>query len=170
MEAGNKKISVIIGVIVVIAIIAAGLIRNAKPKSRAELISELYGGEDYVICAEAAIDDYIINAAYGPNGKASLITFEPEGNGRYGIQSTVNRDISQIIMGMAVVDGNVYELIWFGGAETEYALVTCTDNVSGEENTVRYDAEVSDIIYFESPSDDFNMNIVYYDKEGNMYE
>ena len=69
MEAGNKKISVIIGVIVVIAIIAAGLIRYAKPKSRAELISELYGGEDYVICAETAIDDYIITLPMVQTGR-----------------------------------------------------------------------------------------------------
>ena len=82
----------------------------------------------------------------------------------------MKRNKDDIITDTVNIDGKGYVLITFMGAETEYALITCTDNVSGEENTVRYDAEVSDIIYFESPSDDFNMNIVYYDKEGNVYE
>lgn len=170
----NKKLLIAIDIIVVALIIWFGFIRNPLPdgstlESRQERISILNNGEDWTIDKELVIGDYIISSAYSSENKASLVTFKAEGDG-YSLQSTVKRNMDEIITGAVNIDGKEYVLITFMGAETEYALVTCTDNVSGEENTVRYDAEVSDIIYFESPSDDFNMNIVYYDKEGNMYE
>lgn len=170
----NKKLLIAIDIIVVALIIWFGFIRNPLPdgstlESRQECISILNNGEDWTIDKELVIGDYIISSAYSSENKASLVTFKAEGD-EYGIQSTVKRNKDDIITDTVNIDGKGYVLITFMGAETEYALVTCTDNVSGEENTVRYDAEVSDIIYFESPSDDFNMNIVYYDKEGNMYE
>lgn len=171
----NKKLLIAIDIIVVALIIWFGFIRNPLPdgstlESRQERISIRNNGEDWTIDKELVIGDYIISSAYSSENKASLVTFKADGKDGYSLQSTVKRNMDEIITDTVNIDGKGYVLITFMGAETEYALVTCTDNVSGEENTVRYDAEVSDIIYFESPSDDFNMNIVYYDKEGNMYE
>ena len=171
----NKKLLIAIDIIVVALIIWFGFIRNPLPdgstlESRQERISTLNNGEDWTIDKELVIGDYIISSAYSSENKASLVTFKAEEKDGYSPQSSVKRNMDEIIADTVNIDGKGYVLITFMGAETEYALVTCTDNVSGEENTVRYDAEVSDIIYFESPSDDFNMNIVYYDKEGNMYE
>lgn len=171
----NKKLLIAIDIIVVALIIWFGFIRNPLPdgstlESRQERISILNNGEDWTIDKELVIGDYIISSAYSSENKASLVTFKAEGKDGYSPQSWVKRNKDEIITDTVNIDGKGYVLITFMGAEVEYAEVTCVDNVSGEETTERYDVGLSDIIYFESPSDDFNMNIVYYDKEGNMYE
>ena len=176
---GNKKSKTAAVIFLTVIIAAAALwlafFKNPSPdgstlESREKLISGLDDGKDWMIDKELVIGDHIISSAYSSGNKASLVTFKAEGKDGYSVQSSVKRNKDEIITDTVDIDGKGYVLITFMGAETEYAMVTCTDNVSGEESTVKYDAEVSDIIYFESPSHDFTMNVVYYDAEGNVYE
>lgn len=171
----TKKIIVIVCVIVFALIVCIGFLIKPFPdgstlESREKRISILNNGEGWKIDNELVIDDYIISSAYSPENKAALVTFKPEENGAYSIQSTIRRDMDEIITDTVTVNGSDYILISFMGAEVEYAEVTCTDNDSGDQFTQKYEAAAGEIIYFERPWTDFNMNIVYYDKDGNPYE
>ncbi len=77
--------------------------------------------------------------------------------------------LSFLLLALRGVNGDWYDLIWFNGAETEYAEITYT--INGKENKVlRYDTTDMDIIYNKNPEKEYSMKIYYYDSEGNWYE
>ena len=126
-------------------------------------------GKDWTISKEIELDGYIISAAYSTDHKATLAVFEPTGNGKYKFNTSTTRDNEEIIIGGTAINGKWYDLIWFNGAKTEFAEITYT--INGQmQDTLRYNTDNMDIIYYENPEKEYSIHVVYYDSDGNKYE
>ena len=139
-------------------------------ESREELLDDAIStGESWSIAKEIEIDGYIISAAYSTNNKSTIAVFKPESNGKYEFLTSTNRDNNEIIVGGAIINGDWYDLIWFNGAQTEYAEIIYTIN-GKEYKPLKYDTTDMDIIYNKNAEKDYSMKVYYYDSEGNRYE
>ena len=139
-------------------------------ESREELLdSSVSKGEGWSIGKEIKIDDYIVSAAYSTDNKATIAIFAPTSNGNYEFSTSINRNNDDIIIGGAMINGQWYDLIWYNGAQTEYAEITYS--ISGKEDeTLKYDTTDGDIIYIMNNEKEYNLSVCYYDGEGNKYE
>ena len=73
------------------------------------------------------------------------------------------------LIGGAAINGSWYDLIWFNGAQTEYAEIIYT--IDGKKrDTLKYDTTDMDIICINNPEKEYTINVSYYDKNGNKYE
>lgn len=139
-------------------------------ESREALLNDAFsGGRDWTIAKETEIDDYIISCAYSTDGKSTIAVFEPVSNRKYKFSTSTNRDNEDIIVGGAVINGDWYDLVWFNGAQTEYAEVIYTVNGVRKE-ALKYDTANMDLICIKNPEKDYSMEVCYYDSEGNRYE
>lgn len=126
-------------------------------------------GKEWSIAEEMELDGCIISAAYSTDYKSLIAVFEPTLNGGYQFSSSTSRDGDEIIVGGAMINGNWYDLIWFNGAQTEYAEITYTVNGSQQE-AFRYDTADMDLICHRNSEKEYSMNVAYYDSKGNRYE
>ena len=77
--------------------------------------------------------------------------------------------------GAGVITNNVriqdtwYDVIWFGGAVTEYAEVSY---VVGRESQgpYRYDTSEMEVICRPAPANEYSISAAYYDGEGTQYQ
>lgn len=126
-------------------------------------------GNEWSIAKEVEIDDYIISCAYSANGKSTIAIFEPVSNKKYKFLASTNREITDIVVGGTVINGDWYDLVWFNGAQTEYAEIIYT--VHGvREKPLKYDTTNMDLIYIKNQEKDYSIEVCYYDSEGNRYE
>lgn len=167
----KKKILFIISVafIVLLVLIYLFLIPNGKTKeSREEILRDSTAGK-YVweISQEIKLHDYIISSVYG--NKEGLAIFKENGFGRYKLQGVNYRGKGEVIITQIIHEQEVYYVAWCNQADLDYAEVIYT--IDNEELEPRiFDVKENSLISFKSPSDDFGMRIVYYDKNGNYYD
>ena len=168
------KKTILIGIIIIAVLIAAflGYQYLASPKgdtvaSREELLEEAKGGA-WHIQTETELDGYIVSGAYSDN-EAAIAVFAPKGEGKYGLQTTTVREPEESIISGSMIDDKWYDLIWFNGAQSEYAEIVYTTD-GEEQEPLRFDTRNMNIIFSEAPSNDYNINVIYYDSEGNKYE
>ena len=138
-------------------------------QSREELISQLPKGKDWKIYSETYIGDYIAAGAYSSDGQSQIVVFKPYGNGKYKVSTRTIRDSSEIIVSQHIIDDKFYDIVWFNGAQTSYARLTYSQE--GKDDTiVEFETEDMPVIYNQSPSGDYNLEVIYYDDDGNIYE
>ena len=150
-------------------------------EGREAVLNELPKGRDWHIAREQELEDYLVAAMISADGQAGLAVFEPEDKGQYGLQTTTVRDDDDIVIGHTIVNGTWYDLFWFNGAPVTAAEIICT--VEGGQQPMRYqygrissegaDGAVeyfNEIICLPEPADNYQLDIVYYDAEGNIYE
>jgi len=171
-----KKKYVLYVLIPLICIIGAFLyVSNLSPKgdtieSREALLNNaISGSKDWTIIKENKIDDYIISCAYSASGQSTIAVFEPMSNGKYKFSTANNRDNTDIIIGGAIINGEWYDLIWFNGAQTEYAEILYTVNGAPKE-PLKYDTANMDLIYIKNLEKEYSIDVCYYDSDGNRYE
>lgn len=85
--------------------------------------------------------------------------------------SSVNREKDDIVIDTTAINGTRYNLIWFCGAQTEYAEATYI--VNGELQPVeRFDTTNMDIICvkIDAAAKEYSSHVAYYDSQGNRYE
>ena len=75
----------------------------------------------------------------------------------------------EIIISGVSINENWYDLIWYNGAETEYAEVTYTVN-DVKENKLKFDTSNMDLISIKNNEKSYQLDVSYYDNEGNRYE
>ena len=139
-------------------------------ESREALLNDAISGESvWTIAKETEIDDYIISCAYSTDEKSTIAVFEPVSNRKYKFSTSTNRDNEDIIVGGAIINGDWYDLVWFNGAQTEYAEVIYTVNGVRKE-ALKYDTANMDLICIKNPEKDYSMEVCYYDSEGKRYE
>lgn len=171
-----KKKFILCGLIVIVCVIAIFIqcicsvpAGNTIESREILLNNSISKGKGWSIVKENVIDDYIISAAYSTDGKVTLAVFEPLRNGKYRFMRSTNRDNDDIVIGRAIINGNWYDLIWFNGAQTEYAEITYT--INGQlQDTLRYNTIDMDIICHKNFSKNYSMSVVYFDSNGNKYE
>lgn len=138
-------------------------------ESREQILKNTPNGTEWNISVEQEFQDYLLCGIYSQNGKSGIAIFEPKYNG-YKLVSREWRDSSdEIIISGFIADGVWYDLIWFNGASTNYAELTYT-NSENIKTTVSFETANMEIICNPAPSDDYTLDVVYYDKDANRYE
>lgn len=139
-------------------------------KSREQLLKDIPKGVTWNIAIEQELQDLIVSGIYSSGGKTGIAVFEPEGN-RYKLYSREWRNSADriIITGISI-DGIWYDLVWFNGAETEKAELTYTQTGNNIEETFTFDTSDMEIICNPAPADNYALDVIYYDKDGNTYE
>lgn len=116
---------------------------------------------------EINLYDYIISSVYG--NKDGLAIFKSYGNNRYKLQSVTYREKGKVVIEQIIYKNDVYYIAKCDQANLDYAEVIY--RIDNEELEPRIsDVKENNLISFKSPSDDFTMRIIYYDKEGNQYD
>ena len=174
----HKKTSAIIGYIcvVIMVVMCIGSISyyiqpdGSTLESREELLQERSKGKLWLISVEQKIDNYIISGIYSGYDESGLAVFEPKGNGKYKLQTRVFRDNDRIITTSSYIGGQWYDIVWFNGAKTDFAEITYTlDGVKQEP--IIHNSKCMEIFIHPAPTnDEYGINVVYYDSEGNKYE
>lgn len=165
------KIAGAVAGIIVAVILISNLINiqdGITIESREEMLKGEGKGKDWQIATELTTDDYIISGVYSKNGRAGIAIYERNGK-KYNLKTHTFRDKDEIIFEQIRIDGVWYDLIWFAGAETLYAEITYSvkGNIVESLKTQTTDMQ---IIYNTSPADEYEIKVVYYDKDGNIYE
>ena len=124
-------------------------------------------GREFKIYCEQEIGDYIVSGIYS-NTEDGIAVFEPDGSRHKLALEKLCRKNDIIITGCAM-DGKLYNIVWFNGAETDYAeLIYTIDGVENEP--IVYDVSNREIICNEKPEKDYILTAKYYDSDGNVYE
>lgn len=140
-----------------------------REKRLAESIPQS-AGQSWSIATESKVDGYIISGAYSDQGCAAIAVFEPNKKGGYRLQGSTWQGRDYVITDTAPLNGERYHLIWFTGAPTEYAEITYAVGAQ-KPQTMRFDTADGGVICTQIEADDhYNMQVAYYDSEGNRYE
>lgn len=120
------------------------------------------------IAVEQAMEGHLL-CGITAGQKTGIAVFTPERDG-YGLLSSrwLDRPDS-IVIDHAVMGGKMYDLIWFNGAQTEYAELTYTEPGKRPE-TLRCDTAGMPVICCEAPAGDYTLQVRYFDAQGNVYE
>jgi len=172
----NKKRIVLLVVIVLFIItFAAQIVMDDKydgstPESRQKIIARNIEGA--VICEELMIDGLMISGYTYPGENYGIAVFTEEGNGEYKFQSKFTRDKNNVIIAYAYLPDKTYNIFWANKPDMDFAEITYTAEVNGEDVTeiVTLDASDNKIIYHELKYNDVTINAVFYDVYGNVYE
>lgn len=121
------------------------------------------------IGSEIKIDDYIVSGYISSNNKHGLAIFEPQGNGKYRFQTNFLREKDELVYGNIIINQKFYDLFWANKADLDYAEISYIVSNKPEEN-LKLDATDNKIIYMEAPSNDYAVEYVFVDTNGNRYE
>ena len=125
-------------------------------------------GLKWTLYNAAYIDDYQISSAYSSNGKSAIVVFEPKSNGGYKLISSMVGNNEEIIVFMTIINNKFYDLVWFNGAQTEYAEVIHTIN-GVKQKPLRFDTHAMQLIVIPQPAKAYSWYVVYYDNQGKTY-
>lgn len=142
---------------------------GATVKSREILLDQAIGeSKSWTIATEREIEGYIVSGAYSTNNQAAVAVFEPIREDGYKLMTTTSRSSDEIIDDAVLINGVSYQLIWFHGAQTEYAEIVYTIDGQAQETRKHRTADM-EIICEKAPAKEYTMEIAYYDSEGNKY-
>ena len=142
---------------------------GATQDEREELLrSHITPENHWNIVDEMVIEEYLISAIDGTNNKSGLAVFEPAENNEYKFQIATTSTKDQIIYDAALIGKNQYDLIWFNGAQTEYAEVIYT--IDGQQqDALQFDTTYMNIIVNPSPAKDYSIQIIYHCADESTY-
>ena len=121
------------------------------------------------ISYDIKIDNYIVSGYISSNNKHGLAIFELQGNGKYKFQSNYLREKDALIHWNVIINRKSYDLFWANKADLDYAEITYIFSDKSEE-TLKLDAAGNRIIYKEVPSNNYAIQYVFVDTNGNRYE
>lgn len=170
-------IAVLLALVVLIAGIVWGAAarknRCATVEDREKMLAEEISqpaGHSWTIVTESEVDGYLVSGAHDRQGCAAIAVFEPSKWGGYDFCGVRRGSSEQVITDTILLNGERYHLIWFTGAQTEYAEVTYAIGAQ-KPQTMRFDTSDGGVICMQIKADDhYNMKVAYYDSEGNRYE
>ena len=172
-EISKTKLIIALAVIaVIVLIVAIANVANTPDgttiEGRTEMLKGLGKGKGWQISTELTTEDYIISGVCSENNRAGIAIFKRDGN-NYKLKTHQFRNKDEIIFEQIFIDDVWYDLIWFIGAETEYAEITYSVKGNIVENLKTRTDEMK-IIHNPSPADEYTISVIYYDSEGNKYE
>jgi len=121
------------------------------------------------IVSEIKIDDYIVSGIIGSNNNDGLVVFASQANGKYKFQTKVLREKGSTIIEHTFINSVGYDLFWRNQVDLDYAEIIYTVQGNALE-PIKLDAKDNKILYCEAPSNDYSVEVVYYDIQGNRYE
>ncbi len=121
------------------------------------------------IASEIKIDEYIISGIIDANNQYGLAIFEPGDNDKYKLQTRSLEDNSEIVTEHTIINGTDYDLFWYNQADLDYAEITYA--VQGKKlEPIKLDAGENKILYYRAPGDDYSVEVIFYDIQGNQYK
>ena len=164
-------ILIVVAVVVCCSALVIGVLSDdddgATVASREAILQDLSTGIDWQIASEIPIDDYLISSIYSPS-KDGVAIFAPQ-NGGYEYQSIYYANKGDIVIAHIITDQNYYDIFYLDQADLSYAEVIYT--VDGQQLApVRLALTDDKICYHQAPSDDYSLDVRYYDKDGNIYQ
>lgn len=144
--------------------------KGSTVAEREDLLNKaISSGTNWKIATETEMEDYLISAAYSTNGRITLAIFKPSPLGGHQFQTSTNRNQGEIITSGVTIGDTYYDLIWFNGAQTQYAELQYT--IDGKkQDAIKYDTTNMDIICHQNSAKEYEMSVAYYDSDGNKYE
>lgn len=137
-------------------------------ESREKLLENLPHGTQWTIEEETNIEDYIISGAYSTDGSTALVVFAPTSSGGWQQQTRVIREGTDILLQQAVIDGKYYDIAWISGVSTTKGEMRYT--AGGTKEVLEFDTSQSNIIFHQTDLKSYTLSVLYFDKEGNIYE
>ncbi|MEG1557871.1 MAG: hypothetical protein RR368_05480 [Oscillospiraceae bacterium] len=170
-----KKVYIpLIAIIVIGVVISIFVIQNMNGcdnlENRERRLREISNlGEVTDIGQEISIGDYIISGYTAKNNRHGLAVFAPTGDGKYKFQTNVNRENDELVLITTNINQTPYNIFWANKANLDCAEITYTvDGKIGE--TITVDAQDNQIVYTESPTENYNVEYIFVDKNGTRYE
>lgn len=146
--------------------------RGSTMESRQMLLDQQTGngtGCHWTIATEQEVEGHLICGAYSTDQQAAIAIFRPTGKNTYEVMTVASHDQNEVMVETAVINGHIYDLVWFCGAQTTQAEITCT--IDGQEQILTpYDTSEMGLICQEAPAKEYAIRAVYYDEVGNRYE
>lgn len=170
----NKKYIILIAVGFVFIILLIFFFTQSNPdgssvESRELMLSKSKINDNAHISYEIKIDNYIVSGYISSNNKHGLAMFEPKGNGKYKFPFSYLIDKDALIHCNVIINHKSYDLFWANKADLDYAEITYIFPNKSEE-TLKLDAKGNKIIYKEAPSNNYAIQYVFVDTNGNRYE
>lgn len=138
-------------------------------EGREQILNEaLEEGTGWQIAEEWEQGAALIAGAYSADGMAALAVFQMQEDGDYQFQSSVQGGQDQVLVDRARIGDAWYDLAYFAGAATDYAVLTYT--VDGKQVYVQFSTDERAIVCNESPSAEYGLQVSYYSQDGNIYE
>lgn len=139
-------------------------------ESREHLLdTSIAKGKGWIIAAETELEGSIVSAATSGDNWATLASLSRQTGADTSSPPPLTATGDEIVISGAMLEDSWYDLIWFGGAQTEYAEITYTINGQLQE-PLWFDTTDMEIISIQNPEKEYGMQIVYYDSDGNRYE
>lgn len=164
--------ALVLGVLVLLVAVYALHSRSASRdgssvESRQQLLDEAILPESQWTIAKETIPsgNVLISGAYSTDGRSALAVFLPHGDSGYQLSNAASCDSRDMVENTVIIDGKLYNLVWFNGAESAYAELTYT--VDGREQPpIQYDTRDMGLICQEAPAQDCALQVVYFDSDG----
>ena len=139
-------------------------------ESREEILNQLPDGDGLQIASEVKIEDWIIcGICRSRTEEAGIAVFEPQENGTYKLQSNILRNQNEIVWGQAMIKGTRYDLFWLNQPDLEHAEILYTIGGVIREPIIM-ETDRRQVLYCETPEEDYSIEIAYYDRSGEKYE
>jgi hypothetical protein len=168
----NKKCVFVSAIVFIVSVVSSSFFfQQSKLDGSTRESRELrlnQSGHGIHIVSEIIIDEHIISGIVDANNKYGLAIFEPEDDNKYKLQTRFLRDNGEIIIGHTIVNETGYDLFWYNQADLDHA--TATYIVQGKKlEPIKLDARENKILYYKAPSDDYFVEVTFYDAQGNQH-
>ena len=165
-------ILIVVAIVVCCSALVIGLLSDDEDgvtvASREAILQDLPKGIDWQIASEILIDDYLLSSIYSPT-KDGVAIFAPQKKGGYEYQSIHYANKGDIVIAHVITNQSYYDIFYLDQADLSYAEVIYT--VDGQQLApVQLDLVDAKICYHQAPSDDYRLDVRYYDRNGNIYQ
>lgn len=136
-------------------------------QSREKMLEDRSDGTVWHIAAEQKLHDHILCGIISDRSETGIAVFEPYNKG-YRLDSRSWTDSpDDIILTQFISDGQLYDIVWFNGQDSEYVQLKYSYG-NGIHLTERFQTSDGNLVYNPAPSDEYNLEAVYYDNKGRI--
>ena len=137
-------------------------------QSREKLLEDKSDGTTWNIEIEQEFQKYILCGIYDNKARAGIAIFEPTLRG-YKLNSKCwGSSSDEIITTQFIIDSKLYDIVWFNEPNAEYVELNYSYG-NGEQMTRQFQIDDREIICNPAPSNEYNLEVVYYDDNGKSY-
>lgn len=162
--------------LVIVVVYAVRFYQHSKTHSGATLESRktiVAEAEDGLrILEEIRVDDYVISGVYNADGDYGFAIFKPQGKDKYELDDVqLTKADAPVAKGIMVTNEKGYDLFWTNIETPDHMELTYKD-ASGKAmgDSITLDAKDASILYHDAPNEGYEVQAIYYDTDGNIYE
>lgn len=138
-------------------------------ESRERILQASPKGADFRIGQEITIKDYIVSTIYSNGHNYGIAVFKQTDKGEYKLYSKTWSNGDKVVLDQIMIDGDFYNVSWLN-KKAEKAVYTYTFEDGEKEQIFEFDVEDLLPVYCKAPKSNYNLKVLYYDSENNIYE